>query len=649
MSRKRVRLCLLFICGCLCLLLLSGDFFCTELTFSRESGFYEEPFALELSAPLGAKIYYTLDGSEPDENAILYTAPIFIEDATPHPNVYSMRTDTAYGFTADDLQYELPDYPVDKCTVVRAAYQDVNGTLVGMKTESYFVGYDAKAGYTDMNVISIVTDPDHLFDYDTGIYVFGRKFDLHTDPALYSDPDLDAAGEYANFSQHGPEWERPADIQMFNRKRETVLKRPCGIRIQGGGSRGALPKSLNLYARENYGRESKFYTDLFGTGYMADTITLTAGGQDSIAKFRDMFVSALTGERDFCTMHYEPCVMFLDGEYWGVYWLTERYNDTYIAHYYHTDEDNVLMVKNGKPTKESDEDWSVYNSIMHYLTETDFSVPANYEALGYTIDIQSYLDYYATEIYIARGVDWPGGTNEAFWRARNPLKNGGEGYEDGRWRWMLFDVNTSSLNSSLIQTDSLRFVMEHSPVFQNLCRSDEFKEEFTVTLLDLVNETFAPSNTEPLIADYLDLMTEPLNVHYARFFGQDHSYRLEEEIADIRNFLENRKPCITGYLKEDFGLEGVLAPVEIETTEADAGSIVLNTITPTFDEQGKWRGEYFTDYPISLSAEANEGYRFAGWEVKAGQSGESVDEASLTLAIPESGLWIKAVFEEEEE
>lgn len=644
MSRKSALFSLLFLCGLLCLLFLCDPYERTELTFSRESGFYEEPFLLELSAPIGTKIYYTLDGSVPDKNAFLYTAPIVIDDATANPNVYSMRTDMSYDTTMNGIPYRLPDYPVDKCTVVRAVYQDMDGNYNDLKTESYFIGYAGKAGYSGMNVLSVVTDPDNLFDYDDGIYVFGRRFDT----------ELDENGnhieETENFSQHGFLWERPADIQLFDADGESVLKQSCGIRIQGGGSRSGLPKSLNLYARENYSSAKRFYADLFGTGYMADTLTLSAGGQDTIAKFRDMFVAALTRERDFCTMNYEPCVLFLDGEYWGLYWLTERYTDTWLSHYYGIDKDNALIVKNGRPESESDEDWAIYNSMMDYLKETDFSVLDNYEALDSVIDLRSYLDYYATEIYIGRGVDWPGGTNEAFWRVREPSEEGGK-YGDGRWRWMLFDVNTSSLEANMVADDTddtLGFAMEHSASFCNLCRSDAFREDFTVTMMDLANEIFSPVHTEPLIQNHMEYMTEPIDAHLKRFFGSDQPYRLADEMTDIRIFLAKRKECIAEDLKEDFGLEGVLAPVEIENADAAAGSVALNTITPTFDEQGKWRGEYFTDYPITVSAAAGEGYRFTGWEVDAGAGPERIAEASVKLSVPESGLSVKAVFEKEQ-
>lgn len=590
---------------------------------------------MEMTAPFGTEIYYTLDGSCPDENAILYTTPIYIDDATPHPNVYSMRTDMA-----DDPEYKRPDYPVDKCTVVRAAYRDADGNFGEVKTESYFVGFDGKAGYGDMNVMSVVTDPENLFDYDTGIYVLGRKFDT------ILDENEKPMWENANFYNHGSAWERPAEIQIFNTERESILEQACGIRIQGGGSRSYLPKSLNFYARENYSMAARFYADLFGTGYMADTVTLSAGGQDTIAKFRDMFVSTLMKDRAFCTMNYEPCVMFLNGEYWGVYWLTERYTDTYLGYYYNVDKDNIMMIKNSELTRESEEDWALYNSMLNYLQDTDFTDEGNYESLGYVIDLQSYIDYYAAEIYIG-STDWPG-TNEAFWRVRQPAENGeGEPCEDGRWRWMLFDVNTSSLREEVVEKDVLKHARKSSPAFYNLCQSDVFKKQFTLTLMDFANETFSVENTEPLIEEWLALMREPLEAHLTRFFGDRILYRLDEEVADIRMFLKRRKPYVAQHLKENFGLKGQLVPVELETTDLDAGHILLNTITPTFDGQRKWRGEYFTDYPITLSVTAGEGFRFAGWEITDGQEKKMVTETSVELEIPNDGLYIKAVFEEE--
>ena len=73
-------------------------------------------------------------------------------------------------------------------------------------------------------------------------------------------------------------------------------------------------------------------------------------------------------------------------------------------------------------------------------------------------------------------------------------------------------------------------------------------------------------------------------------------------MADIQSFLDGRSSYIVEYMKNGLGLTGTLAPVTVEISDTAAGSVVLNTIEPVFDENGRWRGEYFTDYPVTVTA-----------------------------------------------
>ena len=646
---KSILVCLLALCGILALLLLLNDNVYTELTFSRESGFYGEPFELEIYAPPGTEIYYTLDGSVPDENAIKYTAPIFIDDATKNDNVHSMRTDVSAGFLTDEIayyglddpHYTVPDYPIDKCTVVRSAYRDAGGNFSDIKTESYFIGYDAKTGYDGLNVISIVTEPDNLFDYNTGIYVLGQKYDE------FAAGDRESMWENsiwefwdANYRQSGYEWERAANIELFDPEKNRSLNRECGIRIQGGGSRGYIPRSINIYAREQYDGGGRLFADLFGTDYMADTVTLFAGGDDYISKMRDVLISNLVSDRNFATMNYKPYALFLDGEYWGVYWLTEKYDAVYVGHYYDVDKDNVIMVKNYYP-EEGEEHYDLYTQMINFITNSDMSDIENYEYACDLIDMQSYIDYYAAEIYIGRQGDWPG-TNEALWRT---YQAGDNPFEDNKWRWLLFDVNSDALTTNLVDANTLTYVMYKSPMFKNLCQNADFKRQFVTTFMDISNTSFAAEKVNAAISDYTDLMTEPMNVHHKRFFGESNEQLFLNAVADVQSFLNNRKPYIVQYLKDDFDLVSVLAPVEIEISDPAAGSIVLNTIEPSFHSDGKWSGEYFTDYPITLTASARDGYRFVEWEVTDSGQRETLTEDTIEIDISDQGTSIKAIFE----
>lgn len=652
-KRQKILMLLTAMCICLGMMLLTGDKSAvTELTFSRESGFYEQPFTLKISAPPGTEIYYTLDGSEPDENAIKYAGPISITDATENENIYSMRTDVSAGFLKEkiarysrsDPQYVVPDYPVDKCTVVRAAYRDADGNFSETKTENYFVGFDNKIGYDDIYVMSIVTDPDNLFDEETGIYVLGN---------IFQETERSAElGEYwwwwnANYHQRGLEWERIADVQLFDASRQLIQRKSCGIRIQGGGSRGNVPKSMNIYARDIYDGEGRFYIDLFGSGYMADTITLFAGGDDKVAKIRDMLMARLTEGRAFATMHYIPCAMFLDGEYWGVYWLTEKYDDAYLSYYYHVKKNNVIMIKSTTLAEGNEEDNELYvEQILKYMVNTDMKDEGNYQYACELIDMQSYIDYYASEIYIGRYNDWPN-TNEGLWRVRE--KDEDNIYSDGKWRWMLFDVNSGALSSNLIDSNTIasaRLRSRHSEVFNNLCQNPDFQKQFVITFMDLANTTFARERVDAIVQECTELMTEPMQVHRKRFWGSEDTTVFLDAVADVQNFLDCRRPYIVQYLKEEFGLTGSLASVALEVNDTAAGKVVLNTIEPPFDENGKWSGEYYTDYPITLTASANEGYRFVAWEVKDARQTKVIQEEKIELPVSEGGMSVKAIYEE---
>ncbi|MBD5499959.1 MAG: hypothetical protein HDR10_01970 [Lachnospiraceae bacterium] len=528
------------------------------MSFSRESGFYEETFELELTADSGT-IYYTLDGSIPDKNSAKYEGPILITDATWKDNTYSMRTDVSVGFDQEAVDrisieegspgYQTPDYKIDKATVVRAALYDKSGQCRDVKTATYFVGFSNKEGYDGMNILSVVTDPSNLFDYETGIYVTGKTYDdyIHEyrDKDIYTFREAYWSQWLANYKNRGIKWERNAVCQFFDSFGQPVLEQECGIRIHGVSTRAYNPKSLNLYARKEYDGNRVFGADLFGTGYLPSTVTLFQGGNDIRMKVKDYLVSNAIKDLEVSSINYQPYVMFLNGEYWGVYWLSEKYDAHYLEYYYEINKDNVIMIKAGELAEGDEEDYKYYLKMVDFCSTSDLTKEENYSRVCQMIDMESYIDYLAVMLYTAREHDWPAG-NYACWRAKK--KESGM-YGDGKWRWMIYDLNSYGFHP---EPDSISLAMSNDDMFKNLMTNDTFRKQLVHKIKELEDTVFEADTMAKKLDEYQDFMAEAIRENDRRFYNDDSLLVFDAEMKELREFFYEREayldPILNSYI-----------------------------------------------------------------------------------------------------
>lgn len=557
-NRTRIAAC---VAGGICFALLLACALCAPetnamgvgpVTLSRDSGFYGEAFDLELRFD-GGKIYYTLDSSDPDETATLYEGPIHIADASENPNVYSMITDVSLEFSPEILKrsgqkprfgYQTPEALVDKATVVRAVGIDDAGNRSDVVNAVYFVGFDEKPGYDGLGIITVTTDPDNLFDYEKGIYVTGKTFADYLEDGYYKATKTVFEQWPCNYTNRGIDWEREASVCCFDADRNIVFSGNYGIRIQGGVSRGMLPKSLNLFARKQYGQETFSGMDLFGQNWQPDSVTLTGGSLSYKAKVHDALINEMAEGLDIDTRVYKPYLMFLDGEYWGLYWLTPRYEKAYFQYKYGVEGDDVVMIKQGALEIGREEDLALYEAMNAYICDNDMSDPAAYARACEMIDVQSCIDYYATEIYISN-MDWPQ-KNTALWRTRGT--NSGA-YGDGRWRWILFDVNVT-LRSKRAGMDYVEHIKRGDSLFGSLMENETFAAAFYARLTALSGAQFDPARVEAWLRDYEIRMLDAIGNDYARFFNNTlkNTDFIDACERYIQYFYDRREFCLENYV-----------------------------------------------------------------------------------------------------
>ncbi len=527
----------------------------TDIHFSREPGFYEESFYLEIDAGQNKDwtLYYTLDGSMPDTTSQRYTGPILMEDVSYKENVYSAREDVSPVFDKDEMEkygqgvttYRIPEEPVDKCNIVRVVAYNEKQELMSEAAGVYFIGFQEKAGYDGMMTVSLAVEPDSLFDFERGIYVTGERCEQFA--------GKENLGWYfwdANYLGRGKEWERTAVMEVFDVDGSELLSTTAGIRIHGVVTRSFPQKSFNVYAREEYAGDNRFAYDFFDNGIGAHKFFITNCGTDDSLKGRDYIIQnmVLSTELDYAKMKMRPCVLFLNGEYWGMYCISESYDAAYVSTHYGVAKDNVVIVKPifDTLTVEDgyDRDAELYYEMEEFITTHDMRDDANFDKACEMIDIDSFLDYYATEIYIGNR-DWPL-NNKALWRVRD--KGTGNRYADGRWRYMLFDLNTNTVFGDASEIDVVR-VLKDDKIFFSLMNNRTVWDKFWERIDYLENEVFSIENMEGILDQWYETMKEPLGKSNERFYGGgvDTTADMEKEIESIKSFLRERPDWMQGF------------------------------------------------------------------------------------------------------
>lgn len=488
-----------------------------KVVFSATGGFYPHSFYLSLGCYYpNHHVRYTTDGNTPNAHSTRYETPLFLDERQfSNADIHSIP------IAPEDLMF-YPD-TVLHAIVIRAAVFDNDSCISDIVTNTYLI-QDLGCDHHGLAALSICADSLSLFDYDTGIFIPGK----HWDP---EDPEYTG-----NYYQKGRAWEREANVEFYEPDDNSGINQICGLRTHGNRARRQPSKGMKIYAREEYGKK-RFKHPFF------DTTPLKSFKHLVIKPFSTLWPKA--GTQDYITNclamklgmeapNSRPVVVYLNGEYWGIYFLQEKMDDHYLEDHFQINPDSCNIMGNWKGAVENGDNAN-FNEMMQWLEDADLSTAQNYGYLNSLVDVENFIDYQILETFIAN-YDWPA-NNMRCWQTN-----------DSRWRWIFYDGDATLTheqfdvieNATYTGHDTWPSSIQATLLFRRLLENNDFKTRFTQRAHALCESLLTYEQIVPYLNYVVEALRPEIENHRQRFGYPESVSSWEWSNTIVDDFLKQR-------------------------------------------------------------------------------------------------------------
>lgn len=455
--------------------------FAEQPAFNVKGGLYERPLtgdnAVTINVPANSVVRYTTDGTDPTEASPQYTGPLEIA----------------------------------KTTILRARTFRDGVQPSQVVSQTYLISV-----YHTMPVVCLSTDPDNMWNEETGMFADGPDLDRETQKPKWK------LATYAQKNSFGG-W-----IEYYDENGVQQISQGMTFRVMGQYSVDMPQKSLYIKADGQYGVDSfhyAFFEDRPYDDYAG--IVLRNGGQDG------MYTRVIDGMQarvidasgsSVVTQAWKPVIVYINGEYWGHYNLRERAGAATVAAHEGWDnpDDIDLLESDGtKYTQVNSGSNAAYKELVEYVKSHD--LVNDREAFEYVcsqIDIDNMIDYFIFESYF-------GNTDLGNIRFYRNAKTG-----DGKWRylfydsdWGFFSVLTGSTLSSI--QGGVAFVLNEKGMGQQRIQSNilirslikvpEIQDRFLTRYGELYNTVFTTEYLTNLFNEMILQIQPEMMMHMQRW------------------------------------------------------------------------------------------------------------------------------------
>ena len=538
-------------------------------SFSQTSGYYSGPFDLTLSSTdPNALIYYTTDGSRPDNSANLYTGP----------------------------------FNISSTSVIKAVAYSTNGSV-----------------------------PPSFIDYHTFFIN-----DTHTIPILSVSGDsvailiedgLQTIGSWWNGVPHEPQ----GTIEWFDKNGVLLDKGTGEFNKHGNDSWAYDQRGFDYVMRDQFGYNHALQDKVFDTKSRDkfQRVIVKAAANDNYpfsfgssgAHIRDAYIQHLSQLADLRLdeRSTKSCILYLNGQYWGVYEMREKVDDhDFTDYYYDQDKNNLQFLKTwggtwieyGGPQAQTD-----WDNLKNFITTNSMANQANYQTVKSQYNTGSIIDYFLLNSYVVCG-DWLN-WNTAWWRGMDTAG------EKKKWRYTLWDMDntfdhgtnytgvpTMSVNADPCDPSSLSDPggQGHVPIWNELLNNSDFFDDYLNRWQDLANG-YLSCDTMISILDSMIAVIDPEMPRQIAKWGGTYT-EWQSNVQDVRDFINARcsimnagfGPCYPALSGPHNITVQILGIGEVEMSD---GNIINQTNTGWTDQ--RYGG-------VNLPFEVKSG-TFQNWEV----------------------------------
>lgn len=563
------------------------NFYTPTPVFNLAHGFYSAAQNVTITCPDGsATIRYTLDGTVPTATSTLYTGPV---------NIATTKVLRAKAFSANE-----PSFTESATYFINVNHTVPVVSIAGAGTQSVAELLGGNSGISPQGFFELFEDDQTFIDKGEG------EFNKHgNDSWAYDQRGFD----FIMKDQFG--YNDDIEHQIFPETDRTEFQRLI----------------LKSAASDNYP---------FETG---------------ATHIRDAFVHTLSQKADLKLDErtWRPCVVYLNGAYWGVYEIREKVDDSDFTEYYNQqDKYHLHYLKTWGAT------WEEYgtpnalpewNSLTNYINTNNMANAANFHYVDSLLNWESLIDYFVLNSYTV-SQDWLN-YNTGWWHGTDPAG------DKKKWRYTLWDLDATfghyvnftgipdpSANADPCNVENLPDPggQGHTGILQKLIDENPVVEQYYITrYVDLVNTYFSCDYMNMLLDSMLNQISPEMPGHVAKWGGSMAEW--QGNVQDLKDFIDLRCTALAQGLIDCYNLSGPFN-VTFNVSPATSGEIKVNSIwAPTYP----WSTSYFGGIATNVLARPFTGYVFDHWEYTVGpMSGtDAEDTNSMTINQPEN---VVAVF-----